>query len=225
MLSDVLDAAAIGEEHRRGRALADWSLDDGSGTVARDAAGGGRDGTLVGFDAGSPWVAGRVGGALDFDGVDAYLDCAAPGGLATTQGTIELWFDADTLDDNRDLVNVFEDGWENFLLLRRTAEGRILLLIEDDDAALASVTSNEVVGAGWHHVAVTQDGTGLAIYVDGRQQVTGGANSSAWTGHLTLTGTWLGGGHWSYFDGRLDEVRIWARALTPDEITAHAAVP
>ncbi|MBN1771514.1 MAG: hypothetical protein JXB32_09650 [Deltaproteobacteria bacterium] len=223
--ADVLDAAAIAADFRRGRALAAWSLDDGAGTTARDASGEGHDGTLVGFAGDAAWVAGRVGGALDFDGTDDRVEVAAPAGLATAEGTLELWFDADTLDDNRDLANLFEDGYQNFLLLRRTTEGRILLLIEDDDAALASVTTSTSFGSGWHHVAVTQDGSGLAVYVDGRPQPSSGSNSSAWTDHLALTGAWLGGGHWSHFDGRLDEVRLWARALTPAEIAAHAAEP
>jgi len=224
-LSDVLPAAAIHADFRRGRALADWRLDDGAGSVASDASGEGHEGLLVDFDTATAWVAGRVGGALDFDGVDDHLEVVSPASLTTAEGTIELWFEADTQGDNRDLVNLWEDGYQNFLLLRRTSGGNLLLLVEDDDVALASVTTTTSVGPGWHHLAVTQGGTGLTLYVDGRPQPATGSNSGAWTGHLALAGAWLGGGHWSHFDGRLDEVRLWARALTPSEIAAHAAAP
>ena len=44
-----------------------WRLDDGAGTTAADSSSGGNDGTFVG----SPqWTAGKVGGALSFDGGD-----------------------------------------------------------------------------------------------------------------------------------------------------------
>ena len=52
--------------------IAQWKLDDGSGTIATDSAGG-HDGTLVG---GPTWVAeGKIDGALQFDGSDDYVDC------------------------------------------------------------------------------------------------------------------------------------------------------
>lgn len=222
LTSDVLDAAAIAADHLRGPVLAAWSFDEGAGAVAADASGGGHDGALVNFDLGTAWVAGRVGAALDFDGVDDRVEAALPAALSTPEGTIALWFEADIQGDNRDLVNLFEDGFQNFLLLRRTSDGRILLLIEDDDAAIASVTTTTPVGPGWHHLAVTQDGNGLVLYVDGQAQPASGSNSGAWTNHLALTGAWLGAGHWSHFDGRLDEVSLWARALTPAEVAEHA---
>jgi hypothetical protein len=52
--------------------IAQWKLDDGSGTIAKDSAGG-YDGTLMGD---TSWVAeGKLGGALQFDGDGDYVDC------------------------------------------------------------------------------------------------------------------------------------------------------
>ena len=52
--------------------IAQWKLDDGSGTIAKDSAGG-YDGTLMGN---TSWVAeGKLGGALQFDGDGDYVDC------------------------------------------------------------------------------------------------------------------------------------------------------
>ena len=50
-----------------------WKLDDGSGTTAMDSSGNGNDGTVEG---GAQWVAGQLGGALQFNGSDA--DVRAP---------------------------------------------------------------------------------------------------------------------------------------------------
>ncbi|MHC4629535.1 MAG: hypothetical protein ACYTDV_21380 [Planctomycetota bacterium] len=48
-----------------------WRLDDGSGTTATDSSGNGNDGTLTG---GPTWALGRLSGALEFDGVDDYVE-------------------------------------------------------------------------------------------------------------------------------------------------------
>lgn len=222
--STALGADAIAAEFLQGVPLAHWSFDDGSGTVAADDTGHGHDCTLTAMDAATAWTEGRLGGALAFDGVDDYLDCAAPESLGSSEGSIELWIAPDTLDDDRDLVNVFEDGYENFLLLRRANGGRVLLLIEQGDTPIVSVSSSAVLGQeGWHHVAVTQGGGGTLLYVDGAPVAGSGTNGPGWTSVLALAGAWIGGGHWSNYQGRLDDVTLWARALRADEVAAHAA--
>ncbi len=70
-----------------------WKFDDGSGTVARDASGRGRDGTLRG---GPTWVIGRVDGALHFDGIDDYVEVGSVGISGTAPRTVLGWVKADT---------------------------------------------------------------------------------------------------------------------------------
>ena len=59
--------------------VAHWKLDDGSGTVASDSSGNGFNGTLIG---GPTWTVGMdgMGGGLDFDGVNDYVDFGNPAG-------------------------------------------------------------------------------------------------------------------------------------------------
>ncbi|MBU0579479.1 hypothetical protein KJ628_05955, partial [Patescibacteria group bacterium] len=52
--------------------VAHWRFDEGSGTIAADVSGNGNDGTLRGDPR---WVAGVIGGALEFDGNGDYVDC------------------------------------------------------------------------------------------------------------------------------------------------------
>ncbi len=70
ILSIVVTLALIG-----GLARADlvghWKLDEGSGDVAHDSSGNGNDGNLVGNP---QWVAGKIGGALEFDGTGSIVD-------------------------------------------------------------------------------------------------------------------------------------------------------
>ena len=76
----------------------------------------------------------------------------------------------------------------------------------------------------WAHVALTYDGANLRLFVNG-VQVIATALSSAIT---TSTGVLRIGGNsvWSeFFQGRIDEVRIYNRALTAGEIQADMAAP
>ncbi len=77
----------------------------------------------------------------------------------------------------------------------------------------------------WTHVAPTYDGANLRLYVNGVQVATTRRSTSAIT---TSTGALRIGGNsvWSeYFQGRIDEVRIYNRALTAGEIQADMAAP
>lgn len=73
----------------------------------------------------------------------------------------------------------------------------------------------------WHHVVATYDGAALQMYWDGQLQATvpvvGALNTN--TSALELGTKHYGGGE--FFKGRIDEVALFDRALSPAEITAH----
>jgi len=222
----ALDAAAVAQAHAKGFPLAHWSFDEAQGVAAVDGSGNGHDGTLTDMDATGSWVAGVQGTALTFDGVDDVVECAAPASLASAEGTIELWLRPAAADVNLDVLNLFEDGYENYLLVRRTSSNRMHVSIEDDDQPVLSLSSQTTVSGGaFVHLAITQSGTGARMYIDGADAGASGTNSGAWTDLLALSGLWLGAGHWSHFQGELDEVWIHPRALRPDEIAARAGAP
>jgi hypothetical protein len=70
-------------------------------------------------------------------------------------------------------------------------------------------------------LVVTQNGTGVRIYLDGAERAVTGANGAAWTGHLTVTGGMVGEGVWNEMDGAIDEVRLYERALASVEVAEH----
>ncbi|MDT8301292.1 MAG: hypothetical protein RQ760_07385, partial [Sedimentisphaerales bacterium] len=65
-----------------------WRFDEGSGTTAVDSSGNGNDGI---FNGDPQWVMGYFGGALEFDGVDDWLDCGSDPSLDLTTWTITFW--------------------------------------------------------------------------------------------------------------------------------------
>ncbi|MCK5796012.1 MAG: PKD domain-containing protein [Deltaproteobacteria bacterium] len=225
VLATAMAPKAVSAAYDARRIVARWHFDEGQGVKAGDSGEGHHDGTLEGMNGATSWVTGKAGKALEFDGKDDYVAVGGGAGLASPQGTIELWLKTDRFDVNMDLLNLFQDGYENFLLIRRDASNRILVLIERSDKAVVSVVSGTRVRDGaFHHVAITQDGFGVRIYVDGEDAGAQGTNSDAWTGGLIPQGVWGGRGHWSYFRGVLDEIAIYARALRVDEIAAHAGL-
>lgn len=76
----------------------------------------------------------------------------------------------------------------------------------------------------WSHVALTYDGARLRLYVDGAQ-----VSSRAITGTIrkTTDPMWIGGNHpyGEYFEGLIDEVRVYDRALSPSQLRAEMSTP
>jgi len=84
-------------------------------------------------------------------------------------------------------------------------------------------TADGVINEGqWHHCAVTWDGSNAVIYVDGVSKSLSGAESG--TLHTPVAGAGVIGAYpatSNYWDGNIDEVSIWDKALSRDEIRYH----
>ncbi len=96
-------------------------------------------------------------------------------------------------------------------------EGRLAL-----DFGTNSVTTEE--GAiqlnTWYHVAATVSSDSLRLFINGTQVASSTSSSLDMTGCLTVGEHHQGNGHWYYWDGIIDEVGIWDRALTASEVLA-----
>ncbi len=94
--------------------------------------------------------------------------------------------------------------------------GRYRLTLGDIVRRLPRLRSDPAVGQ-WQHVAATYDGTTARIYIDGVQTA-----STTFTGNVGDSNTWRIGAYGSpaggFFDGLVDNVRVYDRALSPSEI-------
>jgi hypothetical protein len=82
------------------------------------------------------------------------------------------------------------------------------------------VGKSEVAPKTWRHVAVVRQGRGIVVYLDGKPEIRGDADSDASGVGSTFTlGDRLAPA--AAFEGKLDEVAIYGRALTPAEIAEH----
>jgi beta-lactam-binding protein with PASTA domain len=212
--------------------VAHWEFDEGAGTTAYDSAGD-NDGTLVN---GPTWTTGVLDGALDFDGVDDYVNVGQPESLQNMgKGSIVLWFKPDvTIDNTLDTyLSLFEknrygaayDGDTTLAFTRHSGDqGRLSIDITNDTGGQFIVYSDNSLwpGGAWQHVAATWDNaTGvIRMFINGVEQIdriddfTGITMSAA--RDVTMGGNSEKTMYW--WEGAIDEVRVYNRALSAEEI-------
>lgn len=208
--------------------VAYWTFDETTGTTAQDWSGNVENLDLAGtfaFDPDSGWDAtgGKFGGAVHLDAGDYMVQ---PSIVRPTQAfTYSVWLKPD--------VDYGAGSSRVDLLYGRSANGtqdRPDIILGHGGAGKANafyrtVSSGEGVvrstttswsASDWHHMAFTYDGSDLRLYVNGTEE----SSLSRLGGHQPSHGLNVGGlpaGNTS-FDGRLDEIAIWDRALSAAEI-------
>jgi len=201
-----------------------WKFDETSGTLAADSSGNHYDGTLQGDP---QWIAGYLDGALDFDGSGDYVDLPISPLLGTlTNSTFATWVNFSNQGGAWQRIFDFgiDETFNMFLTPRMDTGGTMRFAItisgySDEDQTTAPST----LPSGWHHVAVTldADNTTHSLYLDG--EVVAQNISARYTpsdlGETTQN--WLGRSQYgadAYFDGSLDDFRIYSRVLTPGHV-------
>ncbi len=202
-----------------------WKLDDASGTTATDSSGNANNGTLTN---GPTWGTGQVKGDTVFDGVNDYV--TTPNSTAIDMGanqdfTLALWVktsQAATAGQHpmmlsKEDVNNPRQGYNMFLHAQTDDPTWYLELFSNGTAAYAVGKSN-IADGQWHHIVGMRKGGRLYSYEDGGLAT---VNAAGFTGSLSKNiplrfGRSSGSG-W-YFNGSLDEVRIYNRALSSEEV-------
>ncbi len=204
-----------------------WEFEEGSGINTGDSSGSGNHGTLVGPPA---WVAGNVGTyALDFDGIDDYVHIPDNGSLDLTKFSISLWFKMNSLGDGSDddIIEKIEQGMNddhiNFrLLVDDTPTDKIFAGIANGSTTSYITSDNSITAGQWYHVVFVFDGTNSMMYVDAvlQQDVKQPGFTPYTSGDQPVR---LGCRSWSgytsaFFNGIIDDVRVYDKALFSDQI-------
>lgn len=200
-----------------------WNFDNIDGNIVKDLSGNGNDGTINGDPSTEE---GKYGKTLSFDGVDDFVDCGNDNSLdITKEVTVSAWFKTPA-NNVGGLVwkgNANSDAyWGPYGILKFYGSGmaaHIFLTNSGIDGEYMDLGS--IPDSGWHHVAFTWKGsTGdWRGYVDGRL-----VNSAVKPGELvTTTGRLsIGWGKdvilYPYFNGLIDEVMLFNKALTEEEV-------
>ena len=198
----------IGRELVDPTLLAHWALDESAGSVAMDQAGG-HDGMIVGKVVWQP--AGKVGGALSFDGKENFMRALTPVlDPSIGQFSVIAWVKGGA--PNRVIVSQF--GGADWLYLNQS--GLLTTDLKASGQEAQSLTSNAyVLDDRWHRVALVWDGTNRSLHMDGVEVARDTQPSlAASSGNLQI-----GGGKTvapaSLWSGLIDDVRIYSRVTQP----------
>jgi len=177
-------------------------------------------------------VPGKVGTALACDGSSVFVEAPHKPDLDPEQLTVEAWIKLDQFPAGRDprrwLVNKNRNEWEqgHYALVVQGSQVGAYLNIGGgrDNEHHAWSPEGALKLKAWHHAAMTYDGADLKVYLDGRQVAATAINKKRVPGRSPLAIGRRQDGY-NYFNGAIDEVRVYARALTADEIRAHFEKP
>ena len=190
---------------------------EGNGTYIKDSSGRNNDGILNvgnGDNASSKWVDGRFGKALHFDGSNDYVTGSLSSTL-TGNMTAEVWFKGPNQSDQRRILDIAQ-ATTTGLQICLSSTGQVM--IDNSGGPSNNIISSAIYGDNrWHSATGVRIGTDYYLYVDGEYIGTSSGNPSP-----TYTRFFIGQRYLSSnFNGSIDEVRIYNRSLTPQEIREH----
>ncbi len=200
-----------------------WKLDEASGSIAYDSSRNENHGTLDG----PIWrpFNGQIGGALEFDGVDDYVEVPDdPSFDITNEITVTAWINPGDVIDWRTIVAKYAHtpAWRKDLYWLLHAGNIGISLAGPSGIGGDDWIPNVPIESGiWTHVAISYDGSAMRMYKNGINAATNSisgnlvlgdsaSNESFYIGYNTEWG--------EYFDGLIDDVYLYDRTLTPDQV-------
>jgi competence protein ComGC len=203
-----------------------WKLDETSGSTASDSSGNGNHGTLIHMRS-SDWVSGKLNGALDFDGRN---DCVrvpdSPSFDIADEITVAAWINPEDTWNWRTIVSKFAHTHHHYRM-----DLYWFIYSREIGISLAGPCGRwdlwrpdvYIPTDVWTHVALTYDGSEMVMYRNGIRMADrrergaleladSSSDESFYIGKNTEWG--------EYFEGKIDDVRIYRRALSADEIVS-----
>ena len=217
--------------------MARYTMDEGAGTMIMDDSGNGNHGTLVNFDPLTVWTQGIIGTGLLFDGVDSYVDTGDTFNFDSTDAfTIDTWVQRSSVG----IASIFgkiDYASQNFRGYWFGYDGldRLWLEVISDVTLLDQIkigtTTQFNVPNQPQAIVVTYDGSmaasGAKLYVDSAEQTVTVFSDNLSGGTINSVASRVGatipvGGPVQdaayVMDGVIDDLAIYDRDLTPDEI-------
>ncbi len=204
-----------------------WAFDDAMGQSVGDT--GGQNGIMTGSSTGFGWTSGKVGTALALDGLTGEGVALPDGFLTGGQGTISVWFKINELSSQNIIFSGKSTTDNNvYALLSIDSDGRPQFQYRANSGANdQKAQGTKILNKNeWYNLIFTANGQTYKMYINGEELFVAGANNGRWFPEITnqtlsyrigkseaspLSGSW---------NGILDELRIYNRAITRDEVLA-----
>lgn len=207
-----------------------WHLNEGSGNITYDETANDNDGIIYG----ASWIGGKFNYALDFDGVNDYVEINST--FNSDNLSILAWIKAPEDTGNRDIISL--GAWSS---VNEERDLSAVMRIEDQNSGLEVVITNtgdHTVTKGyrglnalddniWHQVGFSFKDEILKLYVDGQNISVEKQSDDSFTSiHDSSNPTTFGmlksiTGSNIYFHGTIDEVAIYNKGLSASEIQNH----
>jgi hypothetical protein len=204
--------------------VANWKLDENTGTTTADSSAGGHTGTLIN---GPTWSTGRAGAALTFDGVD---DMVSTNGIAdlTNNFTISFWAQP---TGTHEIDGESTSGWSGTSGQRyavwpawnNNGHAGAGISVGTNGVSVYEHAANYMPAtlvysgtlSGWTHITVVYENKQPKLYLNGSLVRTGLTSPMSFV-HISADG--IGGQAYGYYAGKLDEIRVYNRALSASEV-------
>ena len=192
--------------------IARWPLDEGSGDVIKDAVGN-NNGKFVGGKLN--WVDAKLGKGLEFTGKNIHVAVKKDPALESESSlTLAVWVNFTQAGGRAEIVS-YDDSYAI------TSQDKIFkAFIHQGNGWPMANGKTKIVTGEWYFVATTYDGKSVNLYINGELDGTIAApgkiayqNTEMWFGAAPADP----GQAW-YFNGIMDEVEVWNKAMTADEI-------
>lgn len=196
-----------------------YELEESSGTTATDSHGT-NDGTYSGNLPTA--VTGKIGNAQDGDGSNSDLITVSDTNDLDLSGdfTIAYWVNFDATGLSEGVLakgNLNDGGAAGYSLYKPTNDFMRLILRDGTNQDLIEGSTTNISSGTWYHFVATRSGSDVTLYLNGSSDGTGTSSlDPSNTDDLTMFNDIDGS---FSFDGQLDEVGIWTRALTAQEVS------
>lgn len=200
--------------------VAAWAFDKGAGDVAEDVTGNGHDGELTNCK----WVKGKLGSALEFDGVESQVLIPDEDSLdIEDEVTVEAWINPSGFNALSAVAQKWGDTSNRRQYLLCLVGQNVNFYISGSGDTWPTAGSAGTVSEGeWTHIAGTYDSESIRVYINGELDGETANQEGLFASDIDA---WIGGyGPGAEFDqnrhfiGVIDEVRFWKKALTEEEI-------
>jgi hypothetical protein len=201
--------------------LASYSFNEGTGIILSDSSGNSNTGTLTN---GPAWTAGKYSNALSFDGANDYVALGTSFDIAAKPFTISAWINPTDYNDWRTIF-AKRDSWSQndmrFNWTLETGDGNVMLQTPTTNLSFSYVPTRGV----WTYLTVVVNANSTDLYVNGvLQQSRGSFTLGTDAASAVKIGSSQNGTE-DNFKGKIDDLRIYNRALNQSEIQTDMNTP